>query len=97
MKTKADGLNERGHQIMNEYARLAQSKPMEARTTAEMVAACYNLTEEKANEIAGRIDSAPSVKSAIMQLPKKSAGTFDIYDLCEEIKTRKNANTMGDA
>ena len=74
---------------MNEYSRLARLKDITARNTAELLASAYGIPEEKARWFADKIDSAPSFKDAVRELPKQLASGSQIAELIEELRIRK--------
>ena len=75
----------------NEYARLAIAKPIEARSYAELIAACFGFDEPKAIELAVLIETA-SYTEALAHLPhnpKNKVCVADLLGLVEELRTRK--------
>lgn len=82
---------------MNEYARLAQVKPIDARNTAELMAACFGFDEERAQEAAAKMDSARTYQEALAMLPrfpKNRVRVVDLINTIEELRTRKTPSEI---
>ena len=79
---------------MNDYARLARAKKPEARTLAELLAACWNLTEEQANTHADTIGTDTDYANTVKRLPRAASTTARMVELLEELRHRKNPSDL---
>lgn len=77
----------------NEYARLARQKDITARTSSELIAACFGTNEEKSKHLAEQIDAQTFLERlGNLRLPKAKA--VDLYSLFDEIKRRQNLESI---
>lgn len=81
---------------MNEYARLAKAKPVEARTTSELLAAVFDLDEETAKSLQIKIDQSRSVAEAVRFMRTRRVNASEMAELLEELRKRKNPDSVKD-